>query len=45
MIRRYAILDVFADKPLSGNPLAVVLDSVGLDDERIAGYRARIQPV
>lgn len=32
MQRRYAILDVFTDQPLAGNPLAVVLDSVGLDD-------------
>jgi trans-2,3-dihydro-3-hydroxyanthranilate isomerase len=29
--RRYAMLDVFTDQPLSGNPLAVVLDSEGLD--------------
>jgi trans-2,3-dihydro-3-hydroxyanthranilate isomerase len=33
--RRYAILDVFADRPLAGNPLAVVLDSEGLDDARM----------
>jgi trans-2,3-dihydro-3-hydroxyanthranilate isomerase len=32
MKRRYAILDVFTDRPLAGNPLAVVLDSAGLDD-------------
>jgi len=31
MSRRYAILDVFTDTPLAGNPLAVVLDSEGLD--------------
>ena len=40
MERRYAILDVFADQPLSGNPLAVVLDGAGLSDElmqKIAG--------
>ena len=30
--RRYTILDVFADRPLAGNPLAVVLDADGLDD-------------
>lgn len=39
MNRRYVILDVFTDKPLGGNPLAVVLDSAGLDDasmQRIA---------
>ena len=38
--RRYHILDVFAGKPLAGNPLAVVLDADGLDDaamQRIAG--------
>lgn len=29
--RRYRVYDVFADKPLAGNPLAVVLDSDGLD--------------
>ncbi|SNY94324.1 trans-2,3-dihydro-3-hydroxyanthranilate isomerase [Cohaesibacter sp. ES.047] len=31
--RRYFILDVFADKIFTGNPLAVVLDSEGLSDE------------
>jgi trans-2,3-dihydro-3-hydroxyanthranilate isomerase len=31
MGRRYAILDVFTDTPLAGNPLAVVLDGDGLD--------------
>ena len=31
MARRYAILDVFTAKGLTGNPLAVVLDSEGLD--------------
>lgn len=31
--RRYAIYDVFTDRPLAGNPLAVVLDADGLDDE------------
>jgi trans-2,3-dihydro-3-hydroxyanthranilate isomerase len=30
--RRYAVLDVFTDRPLAGNPLAVVLDADGLDD-------------
>nr|WP_137830056.1 PhzF family phenazine biosynthesis protein [Methylobacterium sp. L1A1] len=30
--RRYAILDVFTGTPLAGNPLAVVLDSDGLDE-------------
>ncbi|GBD48679.1 PhzF family phenazine biosynthesis protein [Methylopila sp. Yamaguchi] len=31
MGRRYVILDVFADRPFAGNPLAVVLDTEGLD--------------
>ncbi|MBP3982971.1 PhzF family phenazine biosynthesis protein [Pseudoxanthomonas helianthi] len=32
-LRRYLQLDVFADRPGAGNPLAVVLDAVGLDDD------------
>jgi len=32
MGRRYLQLDVFADRPGAGNPLAVVLDAEGLDD-------------
>lgn len=40
MERRYAIMDVFADKPLTGNPLAVVLDSDGLDSERMQAIAA-----
>jgi len=31
MSRRFFTLDVFADSPLAGNPLAVVLDAEGLD--------------
>ena len=31
--RRYLQLDVFADRPGAGNPLAVVLDADGLDDD------------
>jgi trans-2,3-dihydro-3-hydroxyanthranilate isomerase len=31
MARRFATLDVFTDRPLAGNPLAVVLDAEGLD--------------
>lgn len=31
-VRRYVQLDVFADRPGAGNPLAVVLDADGLDD-------------
>jgi PhzF family phenazine biosynthesis protein len=30
--RRYLQLDVFADRPGAGNPLAVVIDAEGLDD-------------
>lgn len=33
MSRLYVILDVFTDRPLAGNPLAVVLDASGLDSE------------
>lgn len=32
MTRRFVQLDVFADRPGAGNPLAVVLDAEGLDD-------------
>ena len=32
MPRRFAVLDVFTTKRFAGNPLAVVLDSEGLDD-------------
>ncbi|MBD9468624.1 PhzF family phenazine biosynthesis protein [Pseudoxanthomonas sp. PXM01] len=32
-LRRYVQLDVFADRPGAGNPLAVVLDAAGLDDD------------
>lgn len=32
MPRRYLQLDVFADRPGAGNPLAVVLDAEGLDE-------------
>jgi trans-2,3-dihydro-3-hydroxyanthranilate isomerase len=31
MPRRYKIYDVFTDRPLAGNPLAIVLDAEGLD--------------
>jgi PhzF family phenazine biosynthesis protein len=33
MSRRYRQVDVFADHPGAGNPLAVVLDAAGLDDD------------
>ena len=45
MPRRYAVLDVFTDRPLAGNQLAVVLDSDGLDDARMQAIAGRIQPV
>ncbi len=35
MSRRFAILDVFTDRPLAGNALAVVLEAEGLDDARM----------
>ncbi len=35
MKRPYYLLDVFTQTPLAGNPLAVVLDSTGLNDERM----------
>ncbi len=38
--RRYAMLDVFTQTPLAGNPLAVVLDSVGLDRLRMQAIAA-----
>jgi trans-2,3-dihydro-3-hydroxyanthranilate isomerase len=37
---RYAVLDVFTDTPLVGNPLAVVLDAGGLDDARMLAIAA-----
>ncbi len=40
MSRRYAILDVFTDRPLAGNPLAVVLDAEGLDAVRMQAIAA-----
>ena len=35
MGRRYQIYDVFTDRVLSGNPLAIVLDAEGLDTARM----------
>jgi trans-2,3-dihydro-3-hydroxyanthranilate isomerase len=35
MPRRFVTLDVFTSQPLAGNPLAVVLDSEGLDPQRM----------
>ena len=34
-MRRFHTLDVFTDRPLGGNPLAVVLDAEGLDGQRM----------
>ncbi|MFM2058799.1 MAG: hypothetical protein RLY71_3184 [Pseudomonadota bacterium] len=36
--RRYSVLDVFTDRPLLGNPLAVVHDAEGLSDAQMAAY-------
>lgn len=36
MRRRFYTLDVFTSTPLAGNPLAVVIDSEGLDDAAMA---------
>ncbi|EUB96232.1 phenazine biosynthesis protein PhzF family [Rhizobium sp. CF080] len=33
MARRYSIYDVFTDRRLAGNPLAVIFDGNGLDDD------------
>ena len=35
MARRFVVLDVFTDRALSGNPLAVVLDAEGLDGNQM----------
>ena len=38
--RRFAQLDVFADRPGAGNPLAVVLDADGIDTESMQAFAA-----
>ncbi len=38
------VFDVFADKALAGNPLAIVHDCEGLTDACSAGHRAGVQP-
>src|SRR6187551_2738650 len=38
--RRFAQLDVFADRPGAGNPLAVVLDAEGVDSESMQAFAA-----
>ena len=40
MARRFYTLDVFTERPLAGNPLAVVLDSEGLDDAAMQAIAA-----
>ncbi|MEP3280333.1 MAG: PhzF family phenazine biosynthesis protein [Stappiaceae bacterium] len=40
MARRYAVLDVFTNSALSGNPLAVVLDSEGLSQTQMQSIAA-----
>lgn len=35
MRRRFKMIDVFADRPFAGNPLAVVMDAGGLSSERM----------
>lgn len=35
MTRAYAVVDVFTAEPLFGNPVAVILDTAGLDDMRM----------
>ena len=32
MSRHYKIFDVFTERPLQGNPVAIVLDANGLDE-------------
>jgi PhzF family phenazine biosynthesis protein len=36
--RRFAQVDVFAETPLTGNPLAVVFDAEGLDDAALLAF-------
>jgi PhzF family phenazine biosynthesis protein len=36
--RRFQQVDVFTDRPLLGNPLAVVIDSEGLSDAQMAAF-------
>ena len=40
MSRRYAVIDVFTANPLSGNPLAVVVDAEGLDAATMQHFAA-----
>ena len=36
--RRFTQLDVFADRPGAGNPLAVVIDAEGIDDQSMQAF-------
>ena len=36
--RRFTQLDVFADRPGAGNPLAVVIDADGIDDQSMQAF-------
>ncbi|HEX7129706.1 MAG TPA: PhzF family phenazine biosynthesis protein [Rhodanobacteraceae bacterium] len=40
MPRRYAVTDVFTARPLSGNPLAVIVDAEGLDADTMQRFAA-----
>jgi trans-2,3-dihydro-3-hydroxyanthranilate isomerase len=40
LARRYAVLDVFTEKALTGNPLAVVIDGEGLGDAAMQAIAA-----
>ena len=39
-MRRYAEVDVFATGPLTGNPLAVVVDGEGIPEDRMQAFAA-----
>ncbi|PYB75318.1 MULTISPECIES: PhzF family phenazine biosynthesis protein [Rhizobium] len=42
MARQYAIYDVFTDRKLAGNPLAVIFDGEGLSDEAMQSVAAEL---
>ena len=42
MARRFHIVDVFAERPYTGNPLAVVIDADGLSDEAMQQLAAEM---
>ncbi len=43
--RNYEVYDVFTDKVLTGNPLAIVHDAEGLDDLAMQRIAQGVQPV